>query len=87
MVEMDAKGVVDAFNSSLEDRSEFGSIIDLCRSYYSSFSNVCLTYASRQCNVVAHSIAKAVFTRPDIQEGILIPHFVRSLAANDILLR
>ena len=56
---LDAKGVVDAIASTIQDISEFGSLVHYYRILLRESSGFKICYARRQANVVAHTIARA----------------------------
>ena len=57
--ETDSKLTADAFLSTRNDTSEFGCIISICRSLFSStFVNSRVEFVRRQANGVAHALAR-----------------------------
>ena len=58
IVELDAKGVYDVFYSKALDRSEFGMLIQDCRSLFLDQSFT-LYHVKRQANAAADALAKA----------------------------
>ncbi|XVF75961.1 hypothetical protein PTKIN_Ptkin13bG0229200 [Pterospermum kingtungense] len=56
--ETDSRIVVDAVTSKKEDLTEFGSIIDQCRSILSFHNTFMVKFVRRRANVVAHSMAQ-----------------------------
>jgi hypothetical protein len=57
--ELDAKKVVDYFNGGRNDVSEFGAIVDDCRTKCNVyFENSKVEFSRRQANVVAHTLAR-----------------------------
>ena len=53
--ELDSKKVVDNFNSSIHDNTEFGAIINDCRSLFRQlYENFSVEFVRRQANEVAH---------------------------------
>jgi hypothetical protein len=58
--ELDAKRVVDSFKSQNSDATEFGNIINNCKTLFSNFyENSSVEFMQRQANEVAHNLAKA----------------------------
>jgi hypothetical protein len=58
--ELDAKRVVDSFLSTNNDITEFGSIINNCRTLFGLYyENSSVEFVRIQANEVAHVLAKA----------------------------
>jgi len=55
---LDSKKVVDAFRTTVEDSSEFGCIIGICRQLFQcKFQNSPVEFNRRQANGVARKLA------------------------------
>ncbi|KAL6549455.1 hypothetical protein OROHE_008572 [Orobanche hederae] len=85
--EMDAKMVVDAFNSSKVVISEFGCLISSCKTLFSFFSNNShVEFTWRNANKVAHSLAREALFLASPQEyyDILHPSCITDLIINEM---
>ncbi|XP_039687037.1 uncharacterized protein [Medicago truncatula] len=72
--EMDAKRVVDSFNSRQSEATEYGNIIDNCKTLSRQFyENSRVEFVRRQANEVAHSLAKAALSSASSQILVEIP--------------
>ncbi|KAM6552804.1 hypothetical protein CsatB_013566 [Cannabis sativa] len=58
-IETDSLCVVQAFHSSIDMISLFGSVIQDCKMLFASFNNVVVSFVKRSANVVTHKFAKA----------------------------
>jgi hypothetical protein len=58
-LESDCLQVVQAINRQQNNTSEFGIIIDMCRSLLVTNNNWKVSYVRRQSNRVAHELAQA----------------------------
>jgi len=66
--ELDAKRVVDSFNSQNCDATEFGNIISYCKSLCINFyENSSVEFIRRQANEAAHKLAKAALLSASFQ--------------------
>jgi ribonuclease HI len=84
--EMDAKRVVDSFNSRNCDVTEFGSIIEHCKSLCSNFyENSRVEFVRRQANEVAHNLAKAALLSASFQILVEIPYCIEHILMNEML--
>ncbi|KAL8491270.1 hypothetical protein ACS0TY_023056 [Phlomoides rotata] len=64
-IEMDAKLVVDAFNSSrLDSNSVFGDIIEACKQKFRAHPHCLVGWIGRQANFVAHHLARSARNFP-----------------------
>jgi ribonuclease HI len=62
---LDCKRVVDCVNSSLDDSSEFGCIITVCKQLLvDRFQNSHVEFNIRQANRVAHELAQVALVTP-----------------------
>ncbi|XVE79930.1 hypothetical protein DITRI_Ditri14bG0096800 [Diplodiscus trichospermus] len=55
---LDAKGVVDVVNSSVNDITEFGSIDSCCCSFLAQAKTYLVSFVKRQANDAAHALAR-----------------------------
>jgi len=84
--ETDSKLTVDVFLSDRNDSSDFGCIINSCRSLFSSlFSNSRVEFVRRQANVVAHALAKDATLLASHAVYYDIPNCIESLIINEML--
>jgi len=84
--EMDSKLTVDAFLSTKNDTSEFGSIISSCRSLFSSvFSNSRVEFIRRQANRVAHALARDALLLSSLAVYYDIHNCIEYLIINEML--
>jgi hypothetical protein len=83
---LDSKLTTDAFLSSRNDISEFGTIISSCRSFFSStFVNSRVEFTRRQANGVAHSLAREATLLASPVTYFVIPNCIESLIINEML--
>jgi len=84
--EMDAKIMVDSFLSSRHDVTEFGIIIQNCktllRHYY---ENSTVEFVRRQTNEVVHKLAKAALLSTSLQVLFKIPDCIENTLINEML--
>ncbi|KAL8459186.1 hypothetical protein ACS0TY_036598 [Phlomoides rotata] len=79
-IEMDAKLVVDAFNSSrLDSISVFGDIIEACKQKFCAHPYCSVGWVDRQANFVAHRLARIVRNSPSPFTWVELPFNVDSL--------
>jgi ribonuclease HI len=84
--ETDSKLTVDAFLSTWNDLSEFGSIISSCRSLFRNlFSNSRVEFVKRQANAVAHTLAREATCSASSAVYYEIPTCIESMIINEIL--
>ena len=58
LFELDVKGVVNAIASSVQDISEFGSLMHHCHIFFCDRSGFKICYVRRQANVIANTIVR-----------------------------
>ncbi|XVE88895.1 hypothetical protein DITRI_Ditri19aG0105500 [Diplodiscus trichospermus] len=85
LFELDAKNVVAAVNSSLEDISEFGSIILRSRKLFSMDSSYKVVFARRLANMVAHTLAKTSCSYANPLDFYEVSHIISELLEDDVL--
>ncbi|KAM6576060.1 hypothetical protein CsatB_027897 [Cannabis sativa] len=61
VVESDALVVVQAINSSVHMPSQFGLLVEDCRTIVASLNNVLISYVNRSANRAAHCVARASY--------------------------
>jgi hypothetical protein len=84
--EIDSKLTADAFLSTRNDLSEFGSIISSSRSLFNtSFSNSRVKFVRRQANVVAHALAREATSLASPAVYFDIPNCIETLIINEML--
>ena len=66
LFELVEKGVVDAIASTVQDISEFGSLVHHCRILLRVTSGFKICYVKQQANVVAHTKEKKLDISADI---------------------
>ena len=81
--ELDAKGVVDAVASTVQDLSEFGSLVHHCRILLCESSGFKICYARRQANVVAHTIERASHFHASPTMFTYPPQCIHSFLSNE----
>ncbi|XP_062028900.1 uncharacterized protein LOC133744887 [Rosa rugosa] len=67
ILEMDALGVINAFNATDVDLSIEGALVEEVRNLFHFFSSVICTFSPRKCNQAAHSLAKKALLFPAFQ--------------------
>ena len=80
---MDCKGVVDAFHSLRLDVSEFGCLLEDCRTLASLCENLPLWFVYRQAKAVAHALARAVRSHASPSICLEAPSFLVDALASD----
>jgi hypothetical protein len=84
--ELDAKRVVDRFLSTNNDVTEFGSIINNCRTLFGLYyENSSVEFVRRQANEVAHVLSKAVTLSASFQILVTIPDCIEHILSNEML--
>jgi ribonuclease HI len=84
--ELDAKKVVDNFLSTKHDGTEFGDIIQSCRSLFRNFyENSKVEFVRRQANEAAHALAKEATLSASSQVLYEIPYCIEHILINDML--
>jgi ribonuclease HI len=84
--ETDSKLTFEAFQSTRNDTSEFGSIISSCRLLFSSFfSNSRVEFVRRQTNAVAHALARETTLLASPAVYYDIPNCIETLITNEML--
>ena len=84
--ELDAKKVVDNFLSTKHDGTEFGDIIQSCRSLFRNFyENSKVEFVRRQANEAAHTLAKEATLSASFQVLHEIPYCIKHILINDML--
>ncbi|WJX93691.1 hypothetical protein P8452_75185 [Trifolium repens] len=84
--ELDSKRVVDSFHSLAHDYSEFGVLIDHCKSIFSNYySNSSVEFVRRQANEVAHNLAKAATLSASFQILVDVPNCIEHILINEML--
>jgi len=83
--ELDAKRVVDSFNSQNCDATEFRNIISHCKSLCTIFyENSRVEFVQRQANEVAHSLAKAALLSASFQIWVEIPECIEHILISEM---
>jgi ribonuclease HI len=83
--ELDAKRVVDSFKSQNSDATEFGNIINNCKTLLSNlYENSSVEFVRRQANEVAHNLAKAALLSASSQLLVTIPHCIEHILINEM---
>lgn len=83
--ELDAKRVVDSFNSQNCDAMEFGNIISHCKSLCINFyENSSVGFVRRQANKAAHMLAKAALLLASFQICVEIPDCIDHMLINEM---
>ncbi|EEF50080.1 conserved hypothetical protein [Ricinus communis] len=77
--ESDSKIAVDAIRSLAADWSEFGIIIDECRSLLSLGLNFQVYFVKRQANMVAHVLAMSSYSYASLATWNVIPSCVEAI--------
>ncbi|GAU48398.1 hypothetical protein TSUD_405430 [Trifolium subterraneum] len=84
--ELDSKRVVDSFHSSKRDFTEFGVIVEHCKSIFSTYyRNSSVEFVRRQANEVAHKLAKAATLSASFQILVDIPNCIEHILINEML--
>ena len=84
--ELDSKRVVDSFHSSKRDFTEFGVIVEHCKSIFSTYyRNSSVEFVRRQTNEVAHKLAKAATLSASFQILVDIPNCIEHILINEML--
>ncbi|XP_060969468.1 uncharacterized protein LOC133036755 [Cannabis sativa] len=65
VLESDALVVVQAINSSVHMPSQFGLLVEDCRTILSTLNNVLVSFVNRSANKAAHCVAKASYLSSD----------------------
>ncbi|RHN67795.1 hypothetical protein MtrunA17_Chr3g0106601 [Medicago truncatula] len=82
---LDAKRVVDSFKSHNSDATEFGNIINNCKTLFSNFyENSSVEFVRRQANKVTHNLAKATLLLASSQLLATIPHCIEHILINEM---
>lgn len=86
IIKLDAKMVVDAFNSKNTDIFEFGCLIKVCKSFFLTFfsHNIHVEFTRRNANMVVHSQAGVALFTVSPHEHFDIPSCISSLIMNEI---
>jgi len=83
---MDAKRVVDSFLSSWHDVTEFGIIIQNCKTLFRQYyENSIVEFVCRQTNEVAHKLAKAALLPTSLQVLFEISDCIEPTLINEML--
>lgn len=82
--EVDSKGVVDELFSTRENFTEFGVIVDHCKSLISSFTNFSTKLIRKQANKVAHSLARAAVLYASSQCFHIAPSCIADIILNEL---
>jgi ribonuclease HI len=84
-IELDCKLVVESILDRTNSQSEFGTIINMCRSLLQQFSNFEISFVRRQANYVAHGLAREskLYTRHHVFDSI--PSCINSILLNEII--
>jgi hypothetical protein len=83
--ELDAKRVVDSFKSQNSDATEFGNVINSCKTLFSNlYENSSVEFVRRQANEVAHNLAKAALLSASSQLLVTIPHCIEHILINEM---
>jgi hypothetical protein len=84
-IELDCKLVVESILDRTNSQSEFGTIINMCRSLLQQFSNFEISFVRRQANYVAHGLAREskLYTRHHVFDSI--PSCINSILLNEIM--
>ena len=84
--EVDSKRVADYFNKGRGDVTEFGSIMDSCIQFCSSYlTNSHVEFSRRQANEVAHELAKTTTSSTSLCIFNEIPSCITNLIFNEML--
>ena len=84
--ELDAKRVVDGFNSLNCGVTEFGNIIEHCKSLFSNYYvNSHVEFVQRQANEVAHNLAKTALLSASSQLVVEISYCIEHILMNEML--
>ena len=83
---VDCKKVVDCVNSSLDDSSEFGCIINGCKQLLEDrFQNSHVEFNRRQANRIAHELAQEALSNPSPHIIDDVPTYIWHILANETL--
>ncbi|CAJ2663884.1 unnamed protein product [Trifolium pratense] len=84
--ELDSKRVVDKFHSSNRDLTEFGAIMDHCKSLFSSFyRNSSVEFVQRQVNKAAHTLAQVATLYASFQVMVDASNCIEHILINEML--
>ena len=76
IIETDAQSVIHSIVSSKEDRTQFGFVIDDCKSLVSQFAQVHCQFIRRTANHAAHVLARTAGSMTVAMEWEIPPHFL-----------
>ena len=84
-IELDSKLVVESILDRTNSQSEFGTIINICRSLLEQFSNFKISFVMRQANYVVHGLAREskLYARHHVFDSI--PSCINSILLNEII--
>ena len=85
VLESDGLLMVQRVNSSLCDRSSFGSIVDDIKRMFLNFQVCSIKHIFRSANVAAHTLARLCENSPRCVSRGVIPDSIREIICNDIL--
>ncbi|KAK2407645.1 Ribonuclease H superfamily protein [Trifolium repens] len=81
--ELDCKTVVDDIDSSKDNHSEYGLLIEDCKSMLSPHSNYVVAFTRRQANGSAHALARAALSHASRITFNYIPNYILTLIMNE----
>jgi len=85
LIELDCKLVVDSIVDRNTKQAEFGSIISDCQALLQQHPNFKISFARRQANFVAHTLAGASRLHARHQQFDLIPSCIETLLRSEII--
>jgi hypothetical protein len=74
--EMDCKMVVDDVHNKKQNNSEYGSLIDDCRTIFSNHSDFIVAFTRCQANGSAHALARATLPHASHATFDVIPNCI-----------
>ncbi|PNX90774.1 60S ribosomal protein l23, partial [Trifolium pratense] len=84
VIETDCLQVVQALRSRQKNNTEFGAIIECCRSLVNLYENCDISYVRRQANRVAHDLAQASRFIANLQVLNSCPSCIESTIMNEM---
>jgi ribonuclease HI len=84
MFELDCKTVVEDVHSSKVNYSEYGLLIDDCKSLLSNHTNYLVVFTRRQTNGSAHALARAALSHASRITFHYIPNCIATFIMNEI---
>jgi ribonuclease HI len=82
--ELDCKIVVDDVNKMSINQSEYGSIIQNCRTLLHHYNNFIVVFARRQANGSAHALARAALSHASRSTFNVIPNCIATIVMNEM---